>query len=804
MFARSRFLAGDCGRVLERTGTILSIPESTESRKAERDNGIASAGDGTGLSADEFLSAAKRLLDNGHHPIAIGKLDPERPDKPSGKAPWHTRVTGYRRRDPHPDRVKDWPADVAKRIREGERGILNLGAALPAGVIGLDVDQYDEKHGLDTIREREARLGALPPTYVVTARPYREGSGIRLFQVPESWRGKTALKNDAGEDGHVELIQWWHRLVTVPPSWHHTGARYWLYHQSTGQEVPDIPPRAELPKLPDAWLADLKTDPTKAVVGEATDEQVEAFAAEYTRSEQPWHLTKYIVPRVRNANGSTRNAAFDALHEAARDARVGWCSWADAVAEIETAARDSYAARGGQLDEKDFARSVKHAVSEANAENMSDLEARYAKRLANERCAKVAVDDWAPKLIDAEDDVSGGDDAGFDREVQRRRRALRVARAAERAEAADGWTLPPISDEIVAELEKGVPAITYVVEGLAPKGSNVLLVAERKVGKTTLVMNLVVAAVRGEKFLDRYAISLPEGSSVTYLNFELDREQANRWLEEMGAGQREDSNLPLYVENWKGYRIPLPAEHVEDALVDLLLVRRSSMLVIDPYGAMISHEENSNTDVREWTNAIDRIARRAGLQLVVIAAHSGSSSIGAEDVRVRGAYRLEDWMSVKWSYTHAGEVNEQDPLDTSRYLAAWGRDVSVPGFELAYDPVRRKVVAAAGGRSKIEAVIDKHALRAYDAMAAHTCVEQQKGTEEPIELNAGDLSRKAKVAPTSKHAELFAAGRDSAVENGWLNERKQGGAKMYSLGECPPQRERIRLNINPVEEADDQ
>jgi hypothetical protein len=138
------------------------------------------------------------------------------------------------------------------------------------------------------------------------------------------------------------------------------------------------------------------------------------------------------------------------------------------------------------------------------------------------------------------------------------------------------------------------------------------------------------------------------------------------------------------------------------------------------------------------------------------------------------------------------------------HLAAWGRDVNVPAFELAYDPVRRKVVAAAGGRTKTEAVIDKQALRAYDAMAAHTCIEQQKGSEEPIELNAGDLSRKAKVAPTGKHAKLFAAGRDSAVENRWLNERKQGGAKMYSLGKRPPQRERIRLLINPVEEADDQ
>ena len=64
-----------------------------------------------------------------------------------------------------------------------------------------------------------------------------------------------------------------------------------------------------------------ETDPTKAGGGRRPTSRLTQFAAEHTRSEQPWHLTKYIVPDVRNANGSTRNAAFKALHEAARDAR---------------------------------------------------------------------------------------------------------------------------------------------------------------------------------------------------------------------------------------------------------------------------------------------------------------------------------------------------------------------------------------------------------------------------------------------------------------------------------------------------
>jgi hypothetical protein len=201
----------------------------------------------------------------------------------------------------------------------------------------------------------------------VTARPYESGSGIRLYRVPDDWRGPTVLKADDGSNGHVELIQRHHRLAAAPPSYHHTGKRYKTYDQRTRRRVP-LPPMQDLPKLPDEWLDGLRTDPAKAVTGEATDETVAQFAAEHTSNAQPWHLTKYVLPPVRSATADTRNAAFDALHEAARMARVGWYPWATAIAEIEAAARDSYSKRDSRFDESDFARSVRYAVDAANRE----------------------------------------------------------------------------------------------------------------------------------------------------------------------------------------------------------------------------------------------------------------------------------------------------------------------------------------------------------------------------------------------------------------------------------------------------
>lgn len=360
--------------------------------------GIASTGDGPGLTAEEFTSAAARLLDAGHEPVAIGK---RAEGKPAGKAPWHSGVTGYKGRSPHPDRIRDWPGDVARRIGGGERGVLNIGLRMPVGGVGVDIDAYDGKRGLGTIAEHEARYGPLPPSYRITARPYPQGSGIRLYRVPDDWHGKTALKADDGTNGHVELIQWWHRLAAVPPSYHHTGERYRVYDERTGTEVRDgaVPPLDDWPKLPDAWLEALRTEPAKAGGGEATDAEVEAFAAEYTRNEQPWHLAEYIVPKVRSATTDTRNAAFDALHEAARDARMGWCSWSNALAQIENAARTSYEARGGSLEDVDFARSVRAAVRAANAEDLDQLNERYSKRLAEEQEKVRRIEDWAPILM---------------------------------------------------------------------------------------------------------------------------------------------------------------------------------------------------------------------------------------------------------------------------------------------------------------------------------------------------------------------------------------------------------------------
>lgn len=135
--------------------------------------------------------------------------------------------------------------DVA-RWSEGRR---NVGLRLPETVLGIDVDDYDGKAGGATFRDAEARLGELPSTWRSTSRPDDLVSGILLFRVPagRSWA------NEVGPN--IELIHHGHRFAVVAPSLHPEGREYrWFDALGLPAEAPSV---AQLPELPQAWVADL-------------------------------------------------------------------------------------------------------------------------------------------------------------------------------------------------------------------------------------------------------------------------------------------------------------------------------------------------------------------------------------------------------------------------------------------------------------------------------------------------------------------------------------------------------------------
>jgi hypothetical protein len=146
----------------------------------------------------------------------------------------------------------------------------NIGIRLPWDIIGIDVDAYDGRHGLQTmiLKARELKC-PLPMTFRSTSRaPEDNISGIYLFRArresTEVW--KTILGNG------VEIAQFHHRFATVAPSIHNTTGlpyRWWF-----GNEIVNPPHPEDLTELPEEWNLDLLSDNKYMPMDSASSEQV--------------------------------------------------------------------------------------------------------------------------------------------------------------------------------------------------------------------------------------------------------------------------------------------------------------------------------------------------------------------------------------------------------------------------------------------------------------------------------------------------------------------------------------------------
>lgn len=149
-----------------------------------------------------------------------------------------------------------WPTDAEVAGWVAERGGDNLALRVPGDVIGIDVDAYDGRRGLETLTwwESDEQCGPLSPTWTSTSRS--DGSGIRLFRVP----GGRTWKHELERGGNVDVIQLTHRYFVAWPSVHPDTSRAYRWHDESGAERAGPPAPADLAELPDRWAAALRRD----------------------------------------------------------------------------------------------------------------------------------------------------------------------------------------------------------------------------------------------------------------------------------------------------------------------------------------------------------------------------------------------------------------------------------------------------------------------------------------------------------------------------------------------------------------
>lgn len=652
-----------------------------------------------------------------------------------------------------PAQIKAWWA------KHSDRGIvLHM---LPSRAIAFDLD-VDRLPDLPVEMQGWLRRGLFQST--------RQGESDRGHYVYALAEGED-FGNSAGAFAGFGEVRC-RGVIAVAPSPHAKAADGGRYAWGSGGVVPP---------LLDGARSCLRAAPEHEA-DPLTSADLDEFMTQYVGDERPAALDGVLATFERNVTeGMSRHSALvHALPMAFREAVAGCYPAREAFDRVRGAFEASFAG------------------SEASGPGVARRRSRPAsgevRRTAEWAAAQAMLADVGETLERLDRPDARSPDERLEAAVTKELTRLRASREARARLRAEDRTPLVWAEDIRAVLARGIEPVQFVIEDLAPVGSNVLLVAEAKAGKTTLVMNLVAAIVQGQKFLGRYAIDhLPEGSSITYSNFELSENMAANWLGAMLTGDPADDLHALHVDQWKGSSLNLPDGEVEDELVEQLRLRRSSVWVIDPYSAAIDHDENSNTETGAWVNAIDRIARRADLRLVVIAAHSGVAAKDGGDLRVRGATRLDGWQSLKWMYTHDGDVNESPP-GTIRYLKAWGRDVDVPQFAVDYDRPTRilSVAAGAGGRtvSRDDTQATRYVLDVYGVVLAHEKAARDSG-ETATPINAGGIEDALGVKPGDSKpggkGKAVRSARERCVVKGFLAQSPDpNNSKLYSVGAVDP------------------
>lgn len=292
----------------------------------------------------------------------------------------------------------------------------------------------------------------------------------------------------------------------------------------------------------------------------------------------------------------------------------------------------------------------------------------------------------------ADDVVRDREDALWRHELDhelRKQRAREEARRTLKREQLGAYAEPPPIVLGDAFLDEPDEVAEYRIKGLLPSGGRVILAAQYKAGKSTMIGNLIRSLVDGDPFLDEFEV--PKAARrVALLDTELDRNMLRRWLRDQGI-QRTTGFAPVTLRG-KLSTFDILDQEVRQHWANALREIGAEVVILDclrPILDAIGLEEN--TEAGRFLVAFDELIGMCGASEAIIVHH-----MGHEGERSRGSSRLRDWPDVEWRLMR----DDKDDPASPRAFSAFGRDVDVSESMLSFDADTRHLALIGGSRKE--------------------------------------------------------------------------------------------------------
>ena len=191
-----------------------------------------------------------------------------------------------------------------------------------------------------------------------------------------------------------------------------------------------------------------------------------------------------------------------------------------------------------------------------------------------------------------------------------------------------------------------------LIDGLIDRGAHTVLVAPRKMGKSWLAMQIAHAVATGHGTV--LGLPVAAQANVLFCHGELtDRAVQTRWRLQQPA----EPGLPN-LHNWmRGWNLKIRKHRtfIDGDLVDyhrpaidgpldqLLADHQIGLLVIDPWASYFAGSENSNDETEAALGLLSDLASRHNLATLIVHHPSKVRDVREPEDMWRGASRLPDW-----------------------------------------------------------------------------------------------------------------------------------------------------------------